>query len=65
MSVAHRRGAACKLHAEKRQYKTSGAARQAIATVRKFGEHTEEDKKPIREYCCPTCGRWFITSQPQ
>lgn len=44
-------------------YGTGAKARAALHTIRTLGEARE--KKPVREYKCEGCGRWFLTSHPE
>ncbi len=53
----------CEHHRGKKAYRHSGAADRALRTIRRLGERRE--KKPVRSYPCPGCGRWFLTSMPE
>lgn len=52
----------CEDHRTKTPFATAAKARRALEGIRRRGER--RDGKPQRVYCCPNCGRHFLTSRP-
>lgn len=53
----------CDLHQGKTPFRSGAEARRALAAIKRRGER--RDKKPMRSYACPGCGRHFLTSRPR
>lgn len=47
----------------KRRYHSRSQAEAAARTIKRRGE--KRPRTPQRAYCCPGCGSWFLTANPQ